>query len=99
MNRPWEVEFHGGGFWNAGGEGGQAAALPSGTPFNSFLTGTPTLSVPSYMFGDGAALVNTIVGAGTSADAQLAVFEAHPEQSREAALRAVTDWIASATLQ
>jgi carboxylate-amine ligase len=41
-----------------------------------------------------------IVSAGTSADAQLAVFEAHREQeSREAALRAVTDWIASATLQ
>jgi carboxylate-amine ligase len=42
----------------------------------------------------------TIVGAGTSADAQLAVFQAHREQeSREGALRAVTNWIASATLQ
>jgi carboxylate-amine ligase len=41
-----------------------------------------------------------IVGAGTSADAQLAVFEAHAEsESRDAALRAVTDWIAAATLQ
>src|SRR4051812_20400328 len=29
----WEVEFHGGGFWNTGGEGGSAAALPAGTPF------------------------------------------------------------------
>src|SRR6266849_4550733 len=41
----------------------------------------------------------TIAGSGTSADAQLAVFEAHAEsESRDAALRAVSDWIAAATL-
>jgi glutamate---cysteine ligase / carboxylate-amine ligase len=41
-----------------------------------------------------------IVDAGTSADAQLAVFEAHrAEGSNEAALRAVAEWIAGATLQ
>jgi glutamate---cysteine ligase / carboxylate-amine ligase len=41
-----------------------------------------------------------IVGAGTSADAQLAVFDAHKAgASRDDALRAVTDWIATATLQ
>jgi glutamate---cysteine ligase / carboxylate-amine ligase len=41
-----------------------------------------------------------IVGAGTSADAQLAVFEAHRAGgSHEAALRAVAEWIAAATLQ
>jgi carboxylate-amine ligase len=42
-----------------------------------------------------------IVGAGTSADVQLAVFEAAQERSenRGEALRAVTDWIAQATLQ
>ena len=41
-----------------------------------------------------------IVGSGTSADAQLAIFEAHSKsESREAALRAVTNWIAAATLQ
>ena len=42
-----------------------------------------------------------IVGAGTSADAQLAVFEAHGREARAAssALGAVTDWIAAATLQ
>jgi carboxylate-amine ligase len=41
-----------------------------------------------------------IVGSGTSADAQLAVFQAHKAtESRDAALRAVTDWIAAATLQ
>jgi carboxylate-amine ligase len=41
----------------------------------------------------------TIADAGTSADAQLAVFEAHDGKDREIALRAVTDWIAGATLQ
>jgi carboxylate-amine ligase len=42
-----------------------------------------------------------IVGEGTSADAQLAVFEQAQERSenRGEALRAVTDWIAEATLQ
>jgi glutamate---cysteine ligase / carboxylate-amine ligase len=41
-----------------------------------------------------------IVTSGTSADAQLAVFKAHLERGgRDAALRAVTDWIAGATLQ
>jgi carboxylate-amine ligase len=43
----------------------------------------------------------TIVAAGTSADAQLAVFEEAQARSenRSDALRAVTDWIAEATLQ
>jgi carboxylate-amine ligase len=43
----------------------------------------------------------TIVGEGTSADAQLAVFEQAQERSdtRGNALRAVTDWIAQETLQ
>jgi carboxylate-amine ligase len=41
----------------------------------------------------------SIVDWGTSADAQLAVFEAHGRAGSEAhALRAVTDWIAAATL-
>jgi glutamate---cysteine ligase / carboxylate-amine ligase len=39
-----------------------------------------------------------IVGSGTSADAQLAVYEAHTG-GHGSALRAVTDWIAAATLQ
>ena len=43
----------------------------------------------------------TIVGSGTSADTQLAVFErAHGgTENRDHALRAVTDWLAEATLQ
>jgi glutamate---cysteine ligase / carboxylate-amine ligase len=41
-----------------------------------------------------------IAAAGTSADAQLAVFEAHlKDHSRNEALHAVTDWLAKATLQ
>ncbi len=42
----------------------------------------------------------TIVGGGTSADAQLAVFEKHGKtESRQQALQAVNDWLAVATLQ
>jgi glutamate---cysteine ligase / carboxylate-amine ligase len=47
-----------------------------------------------------------IVGSGTSADVQLAVFEAHKNGDGNGdgnngahALSAVTDWIATATLQ
>jgi len=41
-----------------------------------------------------------IVGAGTSADVQLAVYEAQSDGAgRDAALRAVLDWIAAATPQ
>ena len=41
-----------------------------------------------------------IVGSGTSADAQLAVFEAHIQSGNPGtALGAVTEWIAAATLQ
>jgi glutamate---cysteine ligase / carboxylate-amine ligase len=41
-----------------------------------------------------------IAGSGTSVDAQLAVFEAHgADESRQAALRAVADWVVAATLQ
>jgi carboxylate-amine ligase len=43
----------------------------------------------------------TIVGNGTSADTQLAVFEQAQTgiAGKDGALRAVTDWIAEATLQ
>jgi len=43
----------------------------------------------------------SIVGSGTSADRQLAVFEKAQGSSddRTHALRAVTDWLAEATLQ
>jgi carboxylate-amine ligase len=42
----------------------------------------------------------TIVGAGTSADAQIAVFETHgKKEDRGQALQAVKDWLAIATLK
>ncbi len=43
----------------------------------------------------------TIVGNGTSADAQIAVYEEAGKRSdgRADALRAVTEWVAEATLQ
>jgi carboxylate-amine ligase len=42
----------------------------------------------------------TIAGAGTSADAQLALFHAHGRTGgRTAALQAVTRWLAAATLE
>jgi hypothetical protein len=41
-----------------------------------------------------------IVGSGTSADTQMAVYDQHgPAEGRAKALSAVTDWIAEATLQ
>jgi carboxylate-amine ligase len=47
-----------------------------------------------------ASRCRTIVGGGTSADAQIAVFQAHEKsESRERALEAVNDWLAAATLQ
>src|SRR5215470_8893405 len=45
-----------------------------------------------------ASRCRTIVGGGTSADAQLAVFQQHEKsESRERALEAVNDWLAAAT--
>jgi carboxylate-amine ligase len=42
----------------------------------------------------------TIVGGGTSADAQMAVYETHRKtEDRAQALQAVSDWLAVATLQ
>jgi len=39
-----------------------------------------------------------IAASGTSADAQLAIYEAHASKDRDAALSAVVDWITTATL-
>src|SRR3954462_13584608 len=60
----WEVEFHGGGFFTLGSAPpGQAYLPPTGTPFLT-VNGTPSLFVPSYMFGDGTTLVNQVAGTG-----------------------------------
>src|SRR5438067_15653 len=63
-NRPWEIEFHGGGFFDTDSGSGQGFTPLPGTPFQT-VNGTPSLFVTSYMFGDGARLVNQIGGAGS----------------------------------
>jgi hypothetical protein len=69
-NHPWEVEFHGGGFFSLGGEGGgKAKIFPPAASFNSGPggIGPASLQVPSYFFGDGAPLYNRVAtGAGFS---------------------------------
>ena len=62
-NRPWEIEFHGGGFFSTDSGSGNTFALPTGTPFRT-VNGTPSLFVSSYMFGDGANLANQVIAAG-----------------------------------
>jgi glutamate---cysteine ligase / carboxylate-amine ligase len=60
------------------------------------------IAVDTAAFGCSAELdrCRIIAASGTSADAQLAIFNSELERgSREAALRAVIDWIADATLQ
>src|SRR5258707_846830 len=47
-NRPWEIEFHGGGFFNTDSGSGQGFTAPAGTPFTT-VNGTPSLFVSSYM--------------------------------------------------
>ena len=59
MNRPWEIEFHGGGFFNTDSGSGNAFALPTGTSF----FGGNSLQVSSYMFGDGTSLFNQVSSA------------------------------------
>jgi hypothetical protein len=59
MNHPWEIEFHGGGFWNVGGVSGQSFALPTAATFSSLGgIGPQSLQVTSYFFGSGANLYN-----------------------------------------
>jgi len=62
-NRPWEIEFHGGGFFNTDSGSGEAFAVPSGTPFTT-VNATPSVFVSSYMFGDGTTLANLVAAAG-----------------------------------
>lgn len=56
----WSVEVHGGGFGellSTVGKGGAGEPFPTGTPFTTF-NGRPSRAVPSWFFGDGAALFN-----------------------------------------
>ena len=71
----------------------QAATNPDNTPAQQ--------SILAAGFQQTLGQIGTIVGNGTSADTQLAVFEQAQTGSagKDGALRAVTDWIAEATLQ
>jgi hypothetical protein len=69
-NHPWEVEFHAGGFFSLGGEGGgRAKIFPPAAPFNSGPggIGPASLQLSSYFFGDGPPLYNRVAtGSGLS---------------------------------
>src|SRR6476620_10836985 len=55
----WEVDFHGGVFFTLGSTHGQGFLAPTGTPFTTNAPSLkPSLQVSSFMFGDGANLVN-----------------------------------------
>ncbi len=55
----WELEVHGGAATATTPSGGTAATLPAGTPFTT-LAFTQSRHEPSWFFGDGAALLNSV---------------------------------------
>lgn len=55
----WEVEFHGGGATSTAPSGGSAATLPAGASFTT-LAFTQSRRESSWLFGDGAALLNIV---------------------------------------
>jgi len=67
--RRWEFEVHaGGGLANDPSLGGTSSLPAAGAPFTTTV-GTPSRQVPSWYFGDGAALLNQVnaaLGAGAS---------------------------------
>lgn len=58
----WTVELYAGSTWIVGSQGGSAdAGFPAGPVFTT-TTGRPSRAVPSWFFGDGAALLNEALG-------------------------------------
>jgi hypothetical protein len=55
----WEVEVHGGGLWSTSPTAGKAETLPVATPFTTFV-GTTSRRESSWLFGDGASLLNSV---------------------------------------
>ena len=55
----WELEVHGGAAMATAPSGGSAGTLPTGTPFTT-LAFTQSRHEPSWFFGDGAALLNSV---------------------------------------
>jgi hypothetical protein len=62
-DRHWEFEVHGGGAFVTNPGGGSAFGTPVSTPFTA-AGGGQTAAISSYMFGDGAALFNTVITNG-----------------------------------
>ena len=60
----WEIEAHGGVLMSSNPTNGTAALPPAGPdiPLNAALPNSITRRVPSWYFGDGAAILNQIVG-------------------------------------
>jgi hypothetical protein len=60
----WEIEAHGGVLMSSNPTNGTAALPPAGPdiPINAALPNSITRRVPSWYFGDGAAILNQIVG-------------------------------------
>jgi len=95
VENKWQAQRHGVHATFAGRDG----ALSVGEMLERVIADT---AADAAALGSTAELnrCRTIVGSGTSADAQLAVFEAERQcGDRARALRAVTDWIAAATLE
>ena len=62
---PWEVEVHVGALLTNNPSDGQGALPGPGEPFST--AGGPSRKVPSWYFGDGARLLNDVIGIVTSA--------------------------------
>src|SRR6266850_998325 len=62
-SRPWEIEFHGGGMFATNPDGGSSALPAPGASFTAGSGGS-SRAISSSMFGDGAALFNTVITNG-----------------------------------
>lgn len=97
VENKWRAQRHGvhGTFVNEGGTGAITVAELLNQVIEDVTPDAEALNCTTEIHR-----CRAIVGAGTSADAQLAIFDAHKQLSSSVgALNAVTDWIAAATLQ
>ena len=63
-NRVWEFDVHGGGAFGNEPEGGTSGTFPTGEPFTT-ATGRTSRYASTWMFGDGAVLINEIANGFT----------------------------------
>ena len=67
----WEVDVHGGGLWSSSPTAGTANALPVGEAFTTVAAGRPSRRESSWLFGDGATLLNSVNSALRAANGQI----------------------------